>query len=491
MKTIKKISAVVVFAMLGGIIALSVDRLFHKNESVNFSGVPSNYPVKFINMPNGLSPEMATDFTKASEISLPTVVHVKTEYAPKQYYNSPYFYYDPFDPFHNYQYENRPQVGFGSGVIISGDGFIVTNNHVIKNADKVEVILEDRRTYIAQVIGKDPSADIALLKIKEKNLPYLLYGNSDEVKVGEWVLAVGNPFNLTSTVTAGIVSAKGRNINALESDPSKNLYPIESFIQTDAAVNPGNSGGALVNTSGQLIGINAAIASNTGSYTGYSFAIPVNIVKKVVNDLLEYGAVQRAFLGVSIRDIDSKLFEEKNLKNTKGVYVSGVAQGGAAEEAGVHEGDIVLKVGDLEVNNVPELQEQISHFRPGDKVNITVNCGGEEKVLSTTLRSKSGETKITKETKPEVTAVLGAMFEPISDSEKKKLGIENGVKIVSLDAGKLRNAGIKEGFIVTTIDKKKISSVEDVKEALENKEGGVMIEGIYLNGTKAYYAFGL
>ncbi|MFI5164397.1 MAG: Do family serine endopeptidase [Bacteroidia bacterium] len=484
----KRILIIFFTALMGGTAALTVDHMMVRDQNKVQATSSINYPVKFAGF-NGMTPEASsTDFVKASEISLPAVVHVKTEYAPQR---NQFYYYDPF---HDYRWnppQQQPQMGSGSGVIISGDGYIVTNNHVIKDAEKVEVILYDKRTYTARVIGKDPATDIALLKIDEKNLPYLLYGNSDDVKVGEWVLAVGNPFNLTSTVTAGIVSAKARNINILEPDPAHGIYPIESFIQTDAAVNPGNSGGALINTSGQLIGINSAIASNTGSYSGYSFAIPVNIAKKVVNDLLEFGKVQRAFLGVSIRDLDSKLIEEKKIRDTKGVYVTGISNGGAAAEAGVQEGDLILQVGDQEVNNVSELQEQIGNYRPGDKIAIKIKHEGKDKLLSLTLKSKDGGTMTSKAGKSEVVSILGANFEAVSASDMKRLGIGGGVKISSLDGGKLRSAGIKEGFIITDIDKKKISSLEDVKSALENKEGGVLIEGIYTNGMKAYYAFGL
>jgi Do/DeqQ family serine protease len=482
----KRILTIFFTALIGGTVALTVDHAMVGNE--NHIQVPSNYPVKFASL-NGMALEASADFIKASEISLPAVVHVKTEYAPQQQQ----LYYDPFHNFMWGQPQNpQPQMGSGSGVIISGDGYIVTNNHVIKDADKVEVTLYDKRTYKAKVIGKDPATDIALLKIEEKDLPYLLYGNSDEVKVGEWVLAVGNPFNLTSTVTAGIVSAKARNMNMLEDDPDHNMYPVESYIQTDAAVNPGNSGGALVNTRGQLVGINSAIASNTGSYTGYSFAVPVNLAKKVVNDLLEFGKVQRAFLGISIRDIDSKLIAEKKLgSDTKGIYVTGISEGGGAADAGVQEGDIILKIGDVEVNNVPELQEQIGHFRPGDKVVMKLRRNGEEKTLPVTLRSKSGDTMLAKAGKNEVLSLLGANFETVTEADMKRLGLSGGVKIIGLDAGKLRSAGIKEGFIITGIDKKRIMSLDDVKSALDNKEGGVLIEGIYTNGMKAYYAFGL
>ena len=474
----KRTVSIFFVSLLGGAAALTVDHFMVRKDISTQAFIPQNYPVKFTGF-NGMTPESSIDFIKASEISLPAVVHVKTEAAPSK---SQFYYYDPFhDQYWNAPQNQKPQLGSGSGVIISGDGYIVTNNHVIKDAYKVLVTLYDKKTYTAKVIGKDPATDIALLKIDAQNLPYLLYGNSDEVRVGEWVLAVGNPFNLTSTVTAGIVSAKGRNVGILEGDPNRNLFPVESFIQTDAAVNPGNSGGALVNTSGQLVGINSAIASNTGSYTGYSFAVPVNLAKKVVNDLLEFGKVQRAYLGVSIRDIDSKLIEEKKITDAKGVYISGVTKEGAANEAGMQEGDIILEVGDVDVDNVPELQEQIGNYRPGDKVSVKIKRNGEEKIIAIVLRNKSGDTMIAKTEKNEVFSILGATFEQV----------KGGVKITALDAGKLRSAGIKEGFIITSIDKKKIASIDDVKSALENKEGGVLIEGIYTNGMKAYYAFGL
>ncbi len=483
----KRLTFIFFAALIGGTAALTLDHLLVKGQNQIQASNPLNYPVRFANY-NGMTPESSMDFIKASEISLPAVVHVKTEYAPQQ---NQFYYYDPFHDMWGKPQQQEPQMGSGSGVIISGDGYIVTNNHVIKDADKVEVTLYDKKTYTAKVIGKDPSTDIALLKIDAQNLPYLIYGNSDDVKVGEWVLAVGNPFNLTSTVTAGIVSAKGRNVGILEGDPNRDMFPVESFIQTDAAVNPGNSGGALVNTGGQLVGINSAIASNTGSYTGYSFAVPVNLAKKVVNDLLEFGKVQRAYLGVSIRDIDSKLIEEKKITDTKGVYITGVSQEGAANDAGVQEGDIILKVGEVDVDNVPELQEQIGHYRPGDKVDLKIKRNGEEKLMAITLRSKSGDTMVAKTEKNEVFSILGATFEPITSDDMKRLSLNQGVKITSLDAGKLRSAGIKEGFIITSIDKKKIGSLDDVKSALENKEGGVLIEGVYVNGMKAYYAFGL
>ncbi|HSH68213.1 MAG TPA: PDZ domain-containing protein, partial [Bacteroidia bacterium] len=299
------------------------------------------------------------------------------------------------------------------------------------------------------------------------------------------------PFNLTSTVTAGIISAKARNINILANDPSKGLNPVESYLQTDAAVNPGNSGGALVNTKGELIGINSAIASNTGSYTGYSFAIPVNLARKVVADLLEFGEVQRAYIGVSIRDLDYKLAKEKSINDIKGVYVNGLTEGGSGLEAGIKEGDVITKVGETDVNNVPELQEQISRYRPGDKVNVTLRRNNQEKVLSVVLKNKNGNTNVVERAKTEVVSALGATLEPINADEMKRLNISNGLKITKLGAGKLISSGIREGFIILSVDRKKISTVEDFVTTLEHKKGGVLIEGIYPNGLTAYYGFGM
>ncbi len=424
------------------------------------------------------------DFTGAAEQTVPTVVHVRTKYNRTANQNS---FYDPFGFFWGapqQQQRNAPQEeATGSGVIISEDGYIVTNNHVVDDASDVQVTLDDKRTYTAKIIGTDPSTDLALLKVDAKELPYLSYGNSDNVKVGEWVLAVGNPFNLTSTVTAGIVSAKARNIHILPDQK----FPIESFIQTDAAVNPGNSGGALVNTSGELVGINAAIASNTGSYSGYSFAIPVNIVKKVVDDLLQYGNVQRGFIGVSIRDIDADFAKQKDIKTLEGVYVNGITEGGAAAQAGLKEGDIIININGTPVKTTPELQGQVGLYRPGDKINVTILRDEKEKSLSLTLRNKEGNTSVVKN---EVTNVLGAQLEPLSEQEQSKLGIA-GVRVKKLETGKLKSAGIQQGFIITSIDNKPVTKNDDVTSYLESKKGGVLIEGVYPNGMKAYYGFGM
>lgn len=487
LNNLKKTLSFVLIAGIGGFAGAGIYNQVNKNNFKRTS-IEDKQPVKFVNY--SAHPETDVDFTKAAEMTVHAVVHVKTFYERQNTSNYNPFFSDPFRDFFgdrgNPQQQPQQQEASGSGVIISDDGYIVTNNHVVDNANKIEITLNDKRTYTAKVIGADPSTDLALLKIDEKNLSYIVYGNSDEVKVGEWVLAVGNPFNLTSTVTAGIVSAKARNINILN-----NQYKIEAFIQTDAAVNPGNSGGALVNTHGQLIGINAAIASNTGSYTGYSFAIPVNIVKKVVNDLLEFGEVQRGFLGVSIRDLDYKLAEEKGIKQIKGVYVAGLNDGSAAKDAGIKEGDVITKIGNVETNSSSELQEQVSKFRPGDKVNVTLMRAGKENVVSITLKNRNGNTEIVKKEKSEIISMLGAEFETTTKEEQNKLRINGGVKITKLNNGKLRNAGIREGFIVTKIDRKEIKNTEDLIQSMENKQGGILIEGIYPNGMRAYYAFGL
>lgn len=480
----KKIASIVL-AAAAGFTGAAVFNHFKTPQRPLFSA-EIRQPVRTVSY--SATPELGVNFEAAAEKTVHAVVHIKT------FFKEDSFMADPWHQFffgdNGYRRNPQQQMSTGSGVIISDNGFICTNNHVINNAEKVEVTLNNNKTYTAEIIGKDPNTDLALLKIEETGLPYITYGNSDEVKVGQWALAVGNPFNLTSTVTAGIISAKGRNINALEANAGRGNYPIESFIQTDAAVNPGNSGGALVNTAGELIGINSAIASNTGSYAGYSFAVPVNIVKKVMADLSEFGTVQRAFIGVSIREIDNKLAEEKNLTLYQGVYVAGLTEGGAADNAGIKEGDIITKIGDTKVNSSPELQEQVSKYRPGDKVNVTVVREGKEKVLALMFKNKNNNTDLMKKEKMSVVKALGAVFEPISDEEMQRLRIANGLKVKQLGQGKLANSGIKEGFIITSIDKKAVNDVEDLG-FLETKKGGVLIEGVYPNGFRAYYGFGL
>ena len=427
------------------------------------------------------------DFTSAAEKTVNSVVHIKSTFTIQQK-SDPLleFFWGP-----NPNQQN-PQIATGSGVIISNDGYIVTNNHVIDNADEISITLNDGRELKAALIGTDPGTDIALLKIDDSNLPYTEFGNSDEIAIGDWVLAVGNPFNLTSTVTAGIVSAKARNINLLTGDRNNNIFPLESFIQTDAAVNPGNSGGALVSPDGLLVGINTAIASQTGSYSGYSFAVPSNLVLKVVNDIKSYGMVQRAFIGVIIQDVDQKTMNSMKLPNTNGVFVRELSEGGAAKEAGIKENDVILKVDNIEVNDVPELQEQIGKFRPGDKVNVIVRRGSENKLIEVILRNQSGNTKlINKKILEERASIYGATFLEPEEFEMKRLKIKNGVKIHSLSKGKLQDAGLKAGFIVTHIDKKPIYNTSELMEIFNKRKGGILIEGIYVNGLKGYYGFGI
>jgi Do/DeqQ family serine protease len=425
------------------------------------------------NVPEGIN------FIHAAEQVTKGVVHIKAE-VERDMPRSRSPYEDFFRP------PSRKGQSSGSGVIISPDGYIVTNNHVVESASKLEVVLHDNRSYQAKVIGTDPNTDIALLKIEEKDLNFVEFGNSDNAKIGEWVLAVGNPFNLTSTVTAGIVSAKARNINILN---RQNRYGIESFIQTDAAVNPGNSGGALVNLSGKLIGINTAIATPTGSYAGYSFAVPSILVKKVVNDLKEYGVVQRAVLGVSILDLNDPNFQNREFPTNSGVFVAGTTPGSAAEEAGMKLEDIIIKIDDKDIKNVAELQEQIARFSPGEQVKVTYLRDGEERTLAVELKSLVNSTEIVEASTTQILG--GATFEDVSEEEMEKLDIKGGSKVVEIQDGKWKDIGIQEGFIITAVDKGIIDNTEDLITTLRRIKGGVLIEGIYPDGSKAYYGMGL
>ena len=471
----KKIFSIALIAFLGGIAATGMNKLFFdKNENFTLSsGNNSSTPVYRVSNSGILE-----DFTAAAESTVNAVVHVKTMYGNK---NSASVYDFIFG--NPYGYQSPQAEASGSGVILSEDGFIVTNNHVIENANSIEVVLNDNRTYPAKLIGRDPSSDIALLKIEENNLPTIPFGDSEALKVGEWVLAVGNPFNLTSTVTAGIVSAKARNLNM-----TNKQFAIESFIQTDAAVNPGNSGGALVNTNGELIGINTAIASKTGSYSGYSFAVPSTIVKKIVADLKEFGTVQRALLGVSITDMNSVIAKELDIEKLEGVYVNNANEGGAAAEAGIEAKDIILSINDKVVNKVSELQEQISKYRPGDKIKVTVKRDNKIKNIEVTLRNSLGTTSFVNK---EVIEILGASFSEITKDEKQSLNISHGLKVSEIGAGKLLNAGIQEGFIIMYMNRAPVTDFETLQNILNHTKGGVYLEGVYPDGTTGYYAFGL
>lgn len=483
----KKALGYFAMALAGAFLALGVhDAMESPRPIVGQLSSPTGQ-VQYVNLPiSGNTTITVPDFVVAAEQSVNAVVHVTTETMVNVR--------DPFADFFWGQrapVQQQPRQGAGSGVIISDDGYIITNNHVVEGADRIRVSLNDNRGYDATVIGRDPSTDIALLKIEAKGLSTLGYGNSDDLKVGQWVLAVGNPMNLTSTVTAGIVSAKARNINLLQYDPTKDIFPIESFIQTDAAVNPGNSGGALVNASGELVGINTAIASQTGQYAGYSFAVPSSIVKKVANDLLEFGSVQRAYIGVSIRDLDQSLAEELKLDRIKGVYINGISEGGAAKDAGMKAGDVIVKVGNINVNNVPQLQEQVGKFRPGDRVPVTILRNGKESVIDVALRGREGAVAVSNVKRSDAATALGAELASVSKEDLLALKIEHGVRVVSVLGGKFRSSGIREGFIITRIDQDKVSRPEDVERLLSNRKGGVLVEGVYPNGQRAYYGLGL
>lgn len=432
------------------------------------------------------------DFKSAAKLVTPAVVHIKSTTTVQQQSQQYQFNQEWMERFFGPQMpqERGPDVrmGTGSGVIISGDGYVVTNNHVIDRADYVEVTLNDNRSFKAKVVGVDPSTDLAVLKIEANELPHLEFANSDLVEIGEWVMAVGNPFNLNSTVTAGIVSAKARNINIL-----KDKSAIESFIQTDAAINPGNSGGALCALDGKLIGINTAIASPTGAYSGYGFAVPANMVNKVVEDLIEFGVVQRAYLGVYIRSVDANLAKEKDLDTQSGVYVDKMMDESAAKSAGVEEGDVILKVDGIEVQTSPELQELIGRKRPGDEVSLEIDRGGDLKTILVKLKNRNGKVAVVTKEATSILDVLGVDLEEVDKALARKMDIEGGLQIKALRSGKLKkHTSVREGFVITKIDGKTIESVEDLEQALKDKKGGVMMQGLYegVPGVQ-YYAFGM
>jgi Do/DeqQ family serine protease len=431
------------------------------------------------------------DFTSAAEKVMPAVVHIRsTQQAQRM---QPSRELDPFFEFFGPRAPQGPSQSAGSGVIINESGYIVTNNHVVQDADVVEVTLYDNRSYTAEVIGTDPDTDLALVKIEEKGLPYLQFVNSDEAKVGEWVLAVGNPFNLNSTVTAGIISAKGRNINILDRNTQGGSTAIESFIQTDAAINPGNSGGALVELNGGLLGINTAIASPTGSYSGYGFAVPSNIVSKIVDDLIKYGVVQRGWLGVSIGTVTSQVAKEYDLSVREGAYVSGFAENSAAKTAGIKEGDVVVKIDETPIRSGTHLTEYIGLKRPGDKVIVVVNRKGKEVTVPVVLKGRGGEESIVKPETRTASAALGLEIEEVDVKVLKKLELDHGVRVTSLGNGKVaRNTEMREGFIITKINDVAVKSVKEVNEILKKKNPGELItlSGTYEDFPREFnYAF--
>lgn len=458
--------------------------------SINADTDPSAYATPTTFTPVVSRPAVETDFTRAAASTVNAVVSIKSTTMQQQRSSGSmeeeFFKY--FFGQGRRDYTPQPRVGMGSGVIISEDGYIVTNNHVIDQADKIEVTLNDKRSFEATLIGSDPVTDLALLKIDAEKLPIVRFGDSDKLQVGEWVLAVGNPFQLNSTVTAGIVSAKSRNLGMIA--PSSRMG-IESFIQTDAAVNPGNSGGALVNTAGELVGINTAIYSETGNYAGYSFAIPTSIVSKVITDLKQYGTVQRAMLGVSIMEMNDQLAKEKKIELRKGVYVAEVSERSAALEAGLESGDVIVAINGVATPTVAILQEQIARYRPGDKVKIEYFRGKDKKEADATLKNSDGNTEVTKASNIDM---LGATLKEASDELKNKLRIRGGVEVAKVKEGQFKKAGIRDGFVILDINGERITNVKNVEavfQALmrgETRDKVMFIKGLYPNGRAAYYA---
>lgn len=464
------IALVVVAACTGGVLGSLITIRYFGSSIASYTSIDdhqklllTNYqPDSAYSIPEGL------DFLKAARAVIPSVVHIRTSYGAGEFSMNPLqFYFD------------KPARSSGSGVVVSDDGYIVTNNHVIAEATNIEVVMNNNQRYFAKLVGADETTDLALLKIQAHGLPFVRYGNSDSVSPGEWVLAIGNPFDLNSTVTAGIVSAKARNIGILR---DRNNLQVESFIQTDAAVNPGNSGGALVNLNGDLIGINTAIATSNGTYQGYSFAIPVSLVKKVADDLLEFGQVQRGLLGIEIADVNARVAEDLGLVTNQGVLVRRVNEASAAEKAGILAGDVIVGIEHNTVNSVSELQEYVARHRPGKEITVTYIRNGERKVTTSKLRNYAGTSEVV--AREVVYTLMGATFEDVPFGELSGLELEGGVRITDVENGKWRDAGFIEGFVIAYIDKIPVENVADLNRILEFKRGGILVEGFFTDGEK-------
>ena len=426
------------------------------------------------------------DFVNAAENSVNAVVHIMTKVV-RQSNTYDDFFGALLGQLYGYpgQTRNNTQVAYGSGVVLTPDGYIVTNNHVVEGADEVEVTFNNKVKKTATIIGTDPTTDLALIKVEASDLDYLVFGDSDNVRIGEWVLAVGNPFNLTSTVTAGIVSAKARDLSILGEGTS-----VESFIQTDAAVNPGNSGGALVNTKGELVGINAAIASHTGSYEGYSFAIPSNIVRKVVDDLLLYGQTQRGYLGVQIAELTAELAEQKGLEDVEGVYVAEVTHGGAAQQAGMSDGDVITAINGKKVNTKTQLMETVRQYRPGDKVEVEVNRRGSHHTYTLTLLNEAGNVDVVKKGDAFYNADFGLMLQPIDNNDMSRLNIKSGLKIVEIRQGRFMNSGVPVDFVITKVNGFSVNDKTELENALKScRNRRTTIEGVYPNGMMGSFYY--
>lgn len=472
----KKQFLIVALGFGGGILgtlAMSLVIPVFGKEKIYVEASNPNLPVTRANLVTPAADAINVDFITASAAITPSVVYIKTvsESQSSMSWFDMYFGGSPHDV-----------LSSGSGVIWSEDGYVVTNNHVVQNSKSIEVIM-GKRPYPAKVIGLDPSSDLAVLKIEGENFPAVNVGTARDLSVGEWVLAVGNPFNLTSTVTAGIVSAKGRNLNIVQ-----NQFPIESFIQTDAAINPGNSGGALVNLKGELVGVNTAIISKTGSYAGYGFAVPVDIVAKIVNDLIKYGKVQKSFTGAEVTDLDFDMAKRLNSNDLNGVVVTHVQDGSSADDGGLAAGDIVLKLNGNTISSKANWDEELSYRNPGDKITLLVKRGEKLSEVQVNLTNEDGETDIIRN-KSVFSDGLGATLEPISKVEKSHFGIENGVRISNVRGGMLRQIGLQDGFILISVNGKKIETPEQCIQAIQNTRGRVTLEGINKNGARGFYSY--
>ena len=479
-------------ALVGGVTSYGVSQAAHNRQNRDrtaFTDHNDKVPTHFTTYDIGGYP----DLTYAAENAVQAVVSIDKKGEVRRRSSSGY---NPFFEFFGIPQEHENQkepdrpgemrvLGSGSGVLITPDGYIVTNNHVVEKAGELAVTLNDGRTFQARIIGADPTTDIALIKVEGNNLPFLPFGDSDALRLGEWVLAIGTPYSLASTVTAGIVSAKGRNLNVIEND-----MRLESFIQTDAAVNPGNSGGALVNTKGELVGINTVIKSPTGSFTGYSFAVPTSIVKKIVTDLREYGVVQRAVLGIEYNEVNAQFLEhmgeETGITEKGGIYIGRVTEGGAAEAAGLKKGDVLFEMNGVQISDNAALSEQIARYRPNDQVKISVKRGNEVKHFEVTLRNKSGRTDLLANDAFDATEVLGGQFAEINDRAKRELRIDHGIQVVSIRSdGILSKARVRQGYIITHINDTPIRSRSDLNRITDKITS---IDGIYPDGRYASYS---
>ena len=506
----KRFGLTLLTAFVGGAMALGAYKVIENRYSASMS-IEDKQKVYFTS--NHTAPAAAPalssggqpDFVQAAAAVTPAVVYIRTTYSQSEGNDQQSQLQQMFgDMFGQHMRpQSGPQMASGSGVIISPDGYIVTNNHVVEKAEKIEITTNDHRNFRAKVIGTDPNTDLALIKIDADNLPIVKLGNSDAVKVGEWVLAVGNPFKLTSTVTAGIVSAKGRGIGIIGSEDNQDQQnpfgrtsnagqpklnkAIESFIQTDAAINPGNSGGALVNTNGELVGINSAIASHTGSYEGYGFAIPINLAKKVLNDIQKYGAVHRGYVGISFTAIDQDNADQLHTDRSSGLYVDDIVPGGGAEQAGIQKGDIITKVEGNNAYQTSDLEETVGRLQPGDKINLTVLRGNDTKNFTVTLKADVPKPALAvNKSSEELFNKIGASFMPLNAMQKARYHVTGGVVVTQVREGGLFDAtDVPEGSIVTQINRQPITSVSDMDRALGNLRNGVLtISGFYPDGTR-------